>query len=159
MVKAGIKIPLADYSGAIASPLISNPIVLVPSPQTSTGAITLPVVTTPAPSTPLSEIETKHGKDIALFINKINADWKSIIDFYKLDTGARIAGYEFVSTGSSDHVFVDIVIGTGTVGIYDMKILYQYEKTAYKRKLIGMFDYIASASRYTTRPGGSNPFP
>ena len=56
-----------------------------------------------------------------------------------------------------DHVFADIVIGTGTTGIYDIKILYQFEKTEYKRKLIGIFDYDNSTGRYKTRTG-NNPF-
>lgn len=56
-----------------------------------------------------------------------------------------------------DYVFADIVIGTGTTGIYDIKILYQFEKTEYKRKLIGIFDYDSATGRYKTRTG-SNPF-
>jgi hypothetical protein len=56
-----------------------------------------------------------------------------------------------------DYVFADIVVGSGATGIYDTKILYQFEKSEYKRKLIGIFDYNASTARYTTRTG-SNPF-
>jgi hypothetical protein len=56
-----------------------------------------------------------------------------------------------------DHAFADIIIGTGTVGIYDIKILYQFEKSEYKRKLIGIFDYSPSTLRYVTRTG-TNPY-
>lgn len=56
-----------------------------------------------------------------------------------------------------DYVFADIVIGTGATSIYDIKVLYQFEKTAYKRKLIGIFDYNSSTARYITRTG-TNPF-
>jgi hypothetical protein len=57
---------------------------------------------------------------------------------YSLPKTARIGGYEFVQTGALDHVFVDIIYTgslTGT-GIYDAKILYQFDKTTYARKLI-----------------------
>lgn len=40
-----------------------------------------------------------------------------------------------------------------------MKILYQFEKKEYKRRLIGIFEYNTAFGKYVTRPGGSNPFP
>lgn len=43
------------------------------------------------------------------------------------------------------------------MGVYDIKILYQFEKSEYKRKLIGIFDYSSIALRYVTRTG-TNPF-
>lgn len=92
------------------------------------------------------------------FVNRIHKEWKDIRNAYKLPENANIGGYEFVQSGSGDNVFVDIVYGTGTTGIYDAKILYQFEKKEYKRKLIGFFEYNAATAKYTTR-SGSNPFP
>jgi hypothetical protein len=106
--------------------------------------------------TPVS-LEKDYGKDVSGFITRIGKDWSAIKSAYTLPVGARVAGYEFVQTGSQDHVFVDIVVGTGTTGIYDIKILYQFEKTEYKRKLIGIFDYDTTTGKYKTRTG-TNPF-
>jgi hypothetical protein len=109
------------------------------------------------PSATLADITSTYGKDIAGFISGINKDWSGIKSNYSFPSTARLAGYEFVQTGASDHVFADIVVGSGSAGIYDIKILYQYEKSTYKRKLIGIFEYNTTTSRYTTR-SGSNPF-
>ena len=95
--------------------------------------------------------------DVAGFISRINRDWIAIKSAYTLPSNTRIAAYEFVGTGAQDYVFIDIVSGTGTTGVYDTKILYQFEKTEYKRKLIGIFDYNSATTRYTTRTG-TNPF-
>lgn len=73
---------------------------------------------------------------------------------------AYIAGYEFVQSGSLDHVFVDINY-TGSVsatGSYDAKILYQFDKTTYARKLIGFFQYNSLTGYYVTKTG-NNIFP
>ncbi len=154
MAKAGIKIPLVEYSGAIATPLPGE------APKTSTASI-LPSSSSSweasIPDTTLSEITTKYGKDVAGFISRANKDWVAIKSAYWLPSGARLAGYEFVQSGGFDHVFADIIVGTGTTWIYDIKILYQFEKTEYKRKLIGIFDYDSTLARYKTRTW-SNPF-
>lgn len=147
MVKAGIKIPLTDYSGAIKEPLPTQ------VTTNNTPAPTLP--STPSVST--GEIANTYGKQVAGFVARITTDWRAIREHYQLDSTARIAGYEFVQTGANDHVFVDIVIGTGTTGVYDMKILYQFEKTEFKRKLIGMFVYDIAHEKYITK-SGANPF-
>ncbi len=153
MTKAGIKIPLTDYSGAIATPL--------PTTVTSWSTVSTGIIVPPAwqniPDTTLSDITTKYGKDVAGFIGRAGKDWTAIKSAYTLPATARLAGYEFVQTWAMDYVFADIVIGTGTTGIYDIKILYQFEKTEYKRKLIGIFDYDSPTGRYKTRTG-SNPF-
>jgi hypothetical protein len=163
MAKAGIKIPLTEYSGAIITPLPMIPTTTtVLSGATVTTAISVETQTgktTGAVSlSTLQEITTKHGDDVGGFISRIHKDWSSIKNHYKLSTSARIAGYEFVDGGEKNHVFVDIIIGTGTTWVYDMKILYQFEKKTYNRKLIGMFDYHIETSRYVTRAGGTNPF-
>jgi hypothetical protein len=90
-------------------------------------------------------------------VSRIQKDWESIRAHYKFPENAKIAGYEFVQSEPRDHVFVDIVIGTGTTGVYDIKILYQFEKTEFKRKLIGIFEYNPATERYITRTG-NNPF-
>lgn len=159
MTKAGISIPLTDLSGStIPMPTVPPPVtvpqtnaswtVVTPSTSIQTGSVN---------TVTLSEITTKYGKDAAGFISRINQDWSGIKSAYKLPTGARLAGYEFIQTGSQDHVFADIIVGTGTVGVYDIKILYQFERSEYKRKLIGIFDYSPESLRYITRTG-TNPF-
>ncbi len=59
-----------------------------------------------------------------------------------------------------DHVYVDIIY-TGSVtgtGIYDAKILYQFDKTTFARKLIGFFEYNPTTGYYITKTG-KNIFP
>jgi hypothetical protein len=130
-----------------------------PTPVASLSSVPKPVTSTVSSEvTSLSDITEKYGKDAGGFISRINQDWASIKDFYKLSPRARLAGYEFVQSGSNDHVFADIIIGTGTTGIYDMKMLYQFEKTEYKRKLIGIFQYNPETGKYITLQG-TNPFP
>lgn len=161
MVKAGIKIPLAEYSGAVVTEVPTTPSIAIVIPQTqtwttqsgitnSTGASSVSTVLTLSPE--------QYGKDVSEFVKKITNDWKSIKDYYKFSSWAKIAWYEFVQSGANDHVFVDIVFGSGTTGVYDMKVLYQFEKSEYKRRLLGIFDYNATYGKYVTRPGWSNPF-
>jgi hypothetical protein len=153
MAKAGISIPLTDLSGAtlpIPTALPKNTV------SSGTWVPASPTISTTTQST-LPEITTKYGKDVAGFISRINQDWAGIKSNYKFPSNARLAGYEFVQTGSLDYVFADIVVGTGTVGIYDIKILYQFEKSEYKRKLIWIFQYSATSWRYATTVG-VNPF-
>lgn len=154
MMKAGIKIPLTDYSWAIiATPSVTQTIPAV----YLTGILTPPPPPVDQTGALLSWVTGQYGRDVWGFITRIQKDWKDIRKAYKLPENAQIGGYEFVQTGSNDHVFVDIIFGTGTNGIYDAKILYQFEKSEYKRKLIGFFEYSQATTRYTTR-SGSNPF-
>jgi hypothetical protein len=137
MRKAGIKIPLSAFSG-VTQTTISG----------STGAIVMATGTTVSP--PISPLpivsgevsfvafERTYGTLYTPFVKKITSDWDKIVTAYSLPKTARIGGYEFVQTGALDHVFVDIIYTgslTGT-GIYDAKILYQFDKTTYARKLI-----------------------
>ena len=148
MVKAGIKIPLDAFSGAIATPLPTD---IGSNATGNTAQIVPPTNIIPTETVP------QYTKDISGFIIRITKDWSAIRSAYSLPANARIAAYEFVQTGAMDHIFTDIVIGTGTTGIYDMKILYQFDKSEYKRKLIGIFIYDISTGRYITK-NGSNPF-
>lgn len=148
MVKANIKIPLTDFSGATAVPL--------PTKTTNSGSLALPAQqtsTTPTANTSASKTE----KDF--FIDRIHTDWTAIQKAYSLPADSRIGWYEFVQSGALDHVFVDLVYGAtaGSGGVYDAKILYQYEKKEYKRKLIGFFLYDPKIEKYITKTG-ANPF-
>lgn len=151
MAKAGIQIPLEEMTGAIS---VTIPTTLTGTTQVQSGTST---TVSPPTSASLTEITAKYGKDVAGFISQINKDWTAIRTNYKFPANAKLAGYEFVQTGAMDYVFADIIVGTGTTGIYDIKILYQFEKTTYKRKLIGIFDYNSTTGRYITRTG-TNPF-
>ena len=153
MVKAGIKIPLSDYSGVVA---LNTGVISIPSVYL-TGILTTPPLLVSTTGALLAQLTSQYGKDVGGFILRIEREWKDIRNAYKLPTNAQIGGYEFVQSGSTDHVFVDIVYGTWTAGIYDAKILYQFEKSEYKRKLVGFFEYNKITSGYTTR-SGANPF-
>lgn len=155
MVKAGIKIPLDAFSGAIAVPL---PTKVTPI---STGNIS-PATVSPVASTVSSEVVMKnvslqYGSGVAGFINRIHTEWSAIRDAYNLPKTASIGGYEFIMSGNADNVFVDIMYPTSTGGIYDAKILYQFEKQTFKRKLVGFFEYNRTTQKYVTKTG-SNPF-
>lgn len=158
MVKAGIKIPLTDFTGSMVPSTTSTaiPATYLTGILASTGT-TSPVSTTSS-GVVSSQFTTQYGNDVSGFVNRIHKEWKDICSAYKLPENANIGGYEFVQSASGDNVFVDIIYGTGRTGIYDAKILYQFEKTQYKRKLVGFFEYNATTGKYTTR-SGSNPFP
>ena len=91
------------------------------------------------------------------FISKIHTEWPAIRDAYNLPNTAKIGGYEFVPSGNADHVFVGIMYASSSGAIYDAKILYQYDKQTFKRKLIGFFEYNRISQKYLTKTG-SNPF-
>ncbi|MBC7498527.1 hypothetical protein H7170_02675 [Candidatus Gracilibacteria bacterium] len=164
MRKANIKIPLALFSGAIQTVINNgNSTISVPS-ASSTGSVALvapPVVpVTTSGEVSYVGIEKNYGITYAGFIKRIISEWDKIVQAYAMPKGARIGGYEFVATGALDHVFVDIVY-TGSVsgtGIYDAKILYQFDKTTYARKLIGFFEYNSTTGYYATKTG-KNIFP
>lgn len=140
IMKAGIKIPLADFSGAIATPL---PTKLDPVSPILSGA-----------SSPVSSSGylLVSNPDHRAFIVQIHKDWSSIQKAYSLPSNSSIAGYEFVQSGALDHVFVDISYkNTSSGGVYDAKILYQFEKKEYKRKLIGHFLFDGVSQKYITK--------
>lgn len=153
MAKAGIKISLTEYSWALVQTGISTSIPTV----YLTGILTPPPVPVSATGEIQKSLTSQYGKDVAGFVIRINKEWKDIRKAYVLPENARIGGYEFVQSGSGNSVFVDILYGTGVSGIYDSKILYQFEKSEYRRKLLGLFEYNKTTATYKTR-SGSNPF-
>ncbi len=141
MRKAGIKIPLSLFSGAIQTGTsILTPVASTPS-VTTTGSTTTGTTVSPVTASgeiSFTNIEKNYGISYAGFIKRIISEWDKIVQAYGMPRGAHIGGYEFVNSGALDHVFVDIVY-TGSdsaTGTYDAKILYQFDKTTYARKLI-----------------------
>lgn len=148
MRKAGIKIPLALFSGAIQteSPTVNSSNPQLPSTVVATGTTnTGKVMSTITASGEVSfaNIEKIYGTQYTGFIRRLISEWDKVRDAYAMPKNAYIAGYEFVQSGALDHVFVDInYTGSGTAsGSYDAKILYQFDKTTFARKLIGFFQY------------------
>lgn len=159
MRKAGIKIPLSAFSGVVQTTVsVATGAVMI-----STGTtVSIPVPPTATVSGEVSFVafERSYGTLYTPFVKKIISEWDKIVTAYALPKMARIGGYEFVQSGTLDHVFVDIIYTgsmTGT-GIYDAKILYQFDKTTYARKLIGFFEYNKTTGYYTTKTG-KNIFP
>lgn len=155
MMKAGIKIPLTAYSGAV---------VAVITPTTTTGSTTTSssgavVATTTGTTTiisdsALNQIATQYSVRYAEFIKKIHADWSGIQWAYKMPASAFIGGYEFVKKGTDNNVFIDVIYsGTTASGVYDAKILYEYHTGTYQRKLIGFFEFNKATGYYVTRTG------
>lgn len=156
--KAGIKIPLSEFSGSVLSTTqttntgntASNTEAKAPVKKTVSGEMEIA----------LSKIEKEHGKRYRGFIAGILPNWTAIKAAYKLPADADILGYEFVQKGDNDHVFVDISFGGRTAsatGVYDAKILYQYHTKTFARKLVGLFIYDTKAKYYVTKTG-NNPF-
>lgn len=169
MRKAGIQIPLDVYSGAIQTTAT-----VAPTNSSSTSSVVTPVtgvisVATGTVSTASSDmstddmllnIEKVHGASYAGFVKRIISEWTKVRDAYALPTDARIGGYEFVLSGAMDYVFIDITYSGSTTGsgIFDAKILYQFDKATFARKLIGFFEYNKVSGYYITKTG-KNIFP
>lgn len=152
MRKAGIKIPLSAYSGAIIQTVGtgSTQAPTQPTISTSTGIANTGAL--------LSTIRSQYGDRYARFVEKIHTDWTGIVWAYKLPATAYIGGYEFVKQGADNHVFVDIVYDIQTAtGAYDAKILYEYNTGTYQRKLVWYFEYDRTTGYYKTK-SGNNPF-
>ncbi len=156
MRKANIKIPLSLFSWAIQTGTSSVSTTTLATQVASTWSNTATwslVLVTASGEISYAGIEKNYGVSYAGFIKRIISEWEKIVQAYAMPKWARIWGYEFVSTGQLDHVFVDIIY-TGSVsgtGIYDAKILYQFDKTTYARKLIGFFEYNSTTGYYTTK--------
>jgi hypothetical protein len=158
MRKAGIQIPLSLFSSAIQT-VASTGSIVASGNNTGTTMSTGTVITTSG-EVSYSAIEKTYGVTYTGFIKRIISEWSKVRDAYAMPKNAYIGGYEFVTTGALDHVFVDIIY-TGSVsgtGIFDAKILYQFDKTTYARKLIGLFEYNAKTGYYVTKTG-KNIFP
>jgi hypothetical protein len=153
MRKAGIKIPLSVYSGAILQ---------IPISSTKTGVTTPPVVITAPTGTVIQtgaiveNIASQYGTRYAGFITKIHSDWIGIQWAYKLPSTSYIGGYEFVKEDTDSHAFVDIIYDAKTAtGTYDAKILYEYNTGTYQRKLVGYFEFNRATGYYTTKSGNN----
>ena len=137
MAQHNIQIPLADFQKNVAATGSTN------APSTNTANATNPGST-----------ELQKG-----FINQIRLDWPAIREAYGMPANARIGMYEFVKNEAENNAFADIIYGDGTPeGAYNAKLLYEFDKTTFKRKLIGFFEYDTNTKRYVTRRG-NNPFP
>lgn len=166
MRKAGIQIPLSVYSGAIQTTSVpTNATSSIPAvPSVASWSIASWVVST-VPSDMNTEemiasIEKLYNASYAGFAKRIISEWSKVRDAYSMPTDARIGWYEFVLSGALDYVFVDVTYSwsnTGS-GIFDAKILYQFDKTTFARKLIGFFEYNKISGYYITKTG-KNIFP
>lgn len=112
MAKAGIKIPLSVFSGAVYSGTTTVPVLTGTSSVATTTTVTNPI----AVNTAITQISTQYGSGYAGFIARIGGEWDKIRDAYTMPMTAKIGGYEFVQTGALDHVFVDILYSGATVG-------------------------------------------
>jgi hypothetical protein len=151
MAKAGIKIPLTIFTGAMN--------------QTSTGIVSANTWTTNPTITGSSNTAINidavglYGERYGNFIKKTQNDWSWIVSAYKINTGAYIWGFEFVKQWNDNHAFIDIVYDPKAwTGIYDAKILYEYNTDTFQRKLIWLFEFDRTAWLYKTKTG-NNPYP
>jgi hypothetical protein len=153
MVKAGIKIPLSAYQAAVTTTITGS----INTGTVVTTTPTTPVVTTPSVASgevSYDDIEKTHGPIYTGVIKRLHTDWSKIRDAYKMPQSAYIEGYEFVVTPELDHVFVDIsYTGSTGTGIFDAKLLYQFDKKTFARKLIGFFELDKKTGFYTTKTG------
>jgi hypothetical protein len=160
MRKAGIKIPLSVYSGAILTTPSPTPITLTKTGVTLPSFVTPPVTPSVRTGALIESITIQHGSRYAGFISKIHTDWTGVQSAYKLPATSYIGGYEFVKQGSDNHAFVDIIYdakATTATGTYDAKILYEYNTGTYQRKLVGFFEFNRATGYYTTK-SGTNTF-
>lgn len=113
---------------------------------TSSGNVGLSPVTQA-----LSNISTTYSPLYAGMIERMNREWKAVRENYRFPEWAIIWEYEFVNTGSTRGVFVDVIFSGGVLsGSYDAKLLYHYDPTSYERKLVWLFVYDAKTKRYIT---------
>ncbi len=164
VAKAGIKIPLSDFSWAIGE--TQKPITTITG-TTASGKILIrrtPVTKVTTQTTvsgeitaALNKVEKENWARYRGFIENIIPNWTAIKSAYKLKNEWIIAGYEFVKKWNDDHVFVDIAYDGAGTGVYDVKILYQYHTGTYARKLIWLFEFNRTTKYYVTKTG-TNPF-
>lgn len=161
-----IKLPLVANPPTVISPIApgvtftgtdtpppSTPV--TPVDATPPKVTEVPVVVT-VPDTSVTDraietIRTMYNASYAGFIKKIHEEWEQIKSAYTLPKDAVISAYEFVQTADKDQVFVDIVSSPSYTGsVYEWKILYQFDPTSFKRKLIGYFELDKKLERYVT---------
>ncbi len=93
MMKANIKIPLSDFSGAIAQTLPTQLGTATSATiSTTSTSSTVPVIST-------STVTSITNPDYRAFVTQIHKDWGAIQKAYALPEASRLAGYEFIQTG------------------------------------------------------------
>lgn len=151
MAKHEIQIPLEDYTRLMTS---TGTITAAPALNSATTGTT-DLAKQSAQNTAITASVTPLQKG---FIDQINKDWTGIRGAYQFPENSWIGGYEFVKNAAGNNVFVDIVYGGGTAdGAYNAKLLYEFDKQTFKRKLLGLFIYNSETKGYVTKTG-SNPF-
>lgn len=157
IAKHEIQIPLDEYNKILNTTPAPNVNVTANNTATASGATSTGelLLAQPSQSMAISVSLTPLQKG---FIDQINKDWIGIRGAYQFPENAWIGGYEFVKNPAMNSVFVDIVYGGGTPeGAYNAKLLYEFDKTTFKRKLIGLFIYNSETKGYVTKTG-TNPF-
>lgn len=156
VMKAGIKIPLSAYTETV----IQTGTTVTPSSSWTTSGTPVTIAKpTTVDSATLASLQSTYGARYAGFVNKIHTDWAGIQWAYKLPATSYIYSYEFVKQWADNHVFVDIMYTPRTsTGLFDAKILYEYNTGTFQRKLVGFFEFNPKTGFYTTKTG-NNPFP
>ena len=155
LAKHQISIPTDEYNKAMS--VVNNNSAKQPLTNTSSSSsqISTPDSLQKAQNLAITTPVTSLQKG---FINQINKDWKGIKWAYSFPENAWIGGYEFVKNDAGNNVFVGIVFGDGTPeGAYHAKLLYEFDKKTFNRKLIGLFMYNTTTKMYSTQRG-TNPF-
>lgn len=153
MAKHEIQIPLEEYAKIMSSTGATTPLPAVPGQSNVTTTPTSP--TTPS----IPQMNTSSLPPLQKgFIDQIRQDWEGIRGAYKMPADARLGAYEFVKNAAGNNAFADVIYGDGTPeGAYNAKLLYEFDKTTFKRKLIGFFEYSTESKAYVTKIG-QNPF-
>lgn len=132
MAKHNIQIPLEEYNKILSS----------------TGTITT------AP-TIVSSIGTNFANLTDLqrwFINQMKSDWIDVRNAYWMPYDAQIGWYEFVKNEQQNNVYLDVIYWNWTPEwAWNAKLLYEFDKTTFKRKLIGFFEYNTEKKVYITK--------
>lgn len=151
MAKHEIQIPLEEFT-KIYNTTGATTIPTTPTSQSSVS--TSASATTPTTTTTNSSLAPLQKG----FIDQFLKDWPNIRTAYQLPANAWVGGYEFVKNDAGNNVFVGIVYGSGTTeGAFNAKLLYEFDKTNFGRKLVGLFEYNTQTKVYVTRRG-TNPF-
>jgi hypothetical protein len=87
MMKAGIKIPLTEYTGSVIP--LSTGTTTIPAAYL-TGILTPPPAPIDVTGSILSNLSTQYGKDVSGFVSRIQKDWIDIRKAYKLPENAQI---------------------------------------------------------------------
>ncbi len=160
--KAGIKIPLTDFqasndAGSTTTSSGSTSVIVSSGWTTTAVQATTQISVSGEWNAALDKVEKEQWARYRGFIQTITPNWPAIRNAYKLKENATVMGYEFVKKWNDDHVFVDIAYEWAGTGVYDAKILYQYNTGTFARKLIGLFEFNRTTGYYSTKTG-NNPF-